>query len=190
MATARQGSGSRAVGSGAGQAGRLGHTSESTPPPAPPASPNGASPAPARFTGYSLRFKLLALVMAAGAVVALTLAYMGMGDDGDAIVQSGGTADVVEELMPARGSQVVAQSTVGIDLTEGWEGTLLIDGQEIPPDEMANDTGLNRVEFTPGDGKVLSALPSGPVCVQAVVWETRTGRTDSSRTVGWCFEVV
>jgi hypothetical protein len=190
MATARQGSGYPAVGSGATQAGRLGHTSESTPPPAPPASPNGHSPAPTRFAGYSLRFKMLALVMAAGAVLALTLAYVGIGDDGDAIVQSGGTNDVVEELIPARSSQAVAQTTVGIDLTQGWEGTLVIDGQEIPPDQLASDTGLNRVEFTPGEGKALSALPPGQVCVQAIVWETRTGRTDDARTVGWCFEVV
>jgi hypothetical protein len=177
------------VGSGAGQRGRLGSTSESTPPHAPPASSNGDSPPSAGFVGYSLRFKLLALVMAAGSVVALALAYTGVGDDDDSIVQSGGNSDMVEELIPARNSQVLQQDTVGIDLTEGWEGSLVIEGQEIPADQLAV-RAPNRVEFTPGDGKVMTTLPTGHVCVQAIVWETRTGRTDDARTVGWCFEVL
>jgi hypothetical protein len=127
--------------------------------------------------------------MAAGSVVALSLAYVRVGDDDDGIVQSGGNSDMVEELIPARNSQVLQQTTVGIDLTTGWDGSLVIEGQEIPAEQVAV-RAPDRLEFTPGDGKVISTLPTGHVCVQAIVWETRTGRTDDARTVGWCFEVL
>jgi hypothetical protein len=202
MATAAQGSCRVVVGPGAVPPCRLGSTSETTPPSAgngatgttpapPPTSPNGDSPPAAPFTGYSRRFKLLAAVMLTVAFGALVLAYQRVSDDdGDPIVRSGGTDAFVEALLPARDSQVVQQTTVGIDLASGWDGTLVVDGREIPPDQLVRRPELNRVEFTPGEGKMVSALPAGRQCVQAIVWETRVGRAGGSRDVRWCFDVV
>jgi hypothetical protein len=175
---------------------RLVDTSEHlTPPTGSPAashaSPNGASPPARPFTGYSVRFKLLASAVVAVAVAAFGLAYLlQSGTDDDAIVRSGGTAEFVERLLPASGSQAVQQATVGIDLAPGWEGTLVVDGVEIPESQLNVRAALNRVEFAPGQGKAFTQLPSGRLCVRAIVWETRIGRAEGARTVSWCFEVV
>jgi hypothetical protein len=155
------------------------------------ASPNGASPPPRPFTGYSLRFKLLASVVLAVAVAAFVAAYVLQSDsEDDDIVRSGGTQEFVEQLLPDSGTQAVQQSTVGIDLAPGWEGRLVVDGREIPESQLNIRAALNRVEFAPGEGRVFTELPSGRVCVRAIVWETRIGRAEGARDVSWCFEVV
>jgi hypothetical protein len=190
-------------GPGFAEADTIRGTSETTPPPSagngatgtrptpPPTSPNGASPRAEPFTGYGWRFKVLAAVMLTVAFGALVLAYQRVSDDdGDPIVRSGGTSAFVEALLPARDSQVVQQTTVGIDLASGWDGTLVVDGREVPDDQLVRRPSLNRVEFTPGEGRVVAALPAGRQCVRAIVWETRVGRGGGSRDVRWCFEVV
>jgi hypothetical protein len=190
MATTAQGTSWAAVGSGAGGPCKLKVTSETTPPTARPASSNGSSPPAPPFAGYSVRFKLVAAIVLTAAIGGLVLAYMGLSEsDSDGIVRSGGTSDFVEELLPAEGSQVVQQTPIGIDLASGWEGTLVVDGREIPPDQLNRRPALNRIEFTPGEGKVLASLPGGRVCVTAIVWETRAGRS-GARNVNWCFDVV
>jgi hypothetical protein len=155
-------------------------------------SPNGASPAPGPFTGYSLWFKLLAAGIVGVAVVAFALAYLVQDDaDNDTnIARTGGTDAFVEQLLPPEDSQAVQQSTIGIDLAPGWEGTLVVDGREIPGDQLNVRSALNLVEFTPGEGKVFTSLPSGHLCIRAVVWETRVGRAEGARTVSWCIDVV
>lgn len=126
------------------------------------------------------------------AVGTFAVAYVLQSDanEDDGIARTGGTAAFVEQLLPAEGSQAVQQATVGIDLAGGWEATLAVDGREVPADQLNVRAALNRVEFTPGEGKVFTALPSGRVCVRATVWETRVGRAEGARDVSWCFEVV
>lgn len=126
------------------------------------------------------------------AIGTFALAYLLESDasDDDGIARSGGTDAFVEQLLPAEQSQAVQQATVGIDLAAGWEGTLVVDGRQIPPDQLNVRSALNRVEFTPGEGKVFSSLPSGRLCVRAIVWETRVGQADGARDVNWCFDVV
>jgi hypothetical protein len=156
--------------------------------------PNGAratgdtDAAPATRPGYSLRLKLLAVGVVALAVALFVVAALTLDEDDDAVPS--GTGDFVEALIPADGSQIPSQSTIGIDLAPGWEGTLIVDGVEIPEDQLNTERrDLYRVEFTPGEGQVFESLPQGPQCVTAVVWEIAAGREDANN-VSWCFEVV
>jgi hypothetical protein len=155
-------------------------------------SPNGASPSPPAFTGYSLWFKVLATVVLTLAAGGFVLAYLVMDDaeNDTGISRTGGTEAFVEQLLPPEDSQAVQQSMVGIDLAAGWEGTLVVDGREIPPDQLTVRSAINRVEFMPGEGKVFTQLPSGRLCLRAIVWEIRLGRAEGARNVSWCIEVV
>jgi hypothetical protein len=36
----------------------------------------------------------------------------------------------------------------------------------------------------------MESLPLGPICAKAVVWDRSAGRSNSERTVNWCFEVI
>jgi hypothetical protein len=168
----------------------------------PPASPNGSRPpgerAPFR---YSTRFRIVAGVILALVVVLGVVAYQMASDSSDdPVASSGGTREFVEQLIPPGDSQVLQQGTVGIDLVTGWTGELSVDGVPIPSSDLdtgqdaaPGDTvssGLERITFTPGPGKVMETLPLGPVCAQAVVWDRAAGRDNSQRTVSWCFEVI
>jgi hypothetical protein len=163
--------------------------SSTVPPATPPStgSPqtNGSSPPPL----YSTRFKIVAALLVALAIGAFTAAYLQVAEDDGDLASSGGTSAFVERLLPESDSQIVQQSPVGIDLTPGWEGTLVVDGIAIPEEELDITESLNLVEFTPGEGKAMTTLPVGKVCASATVWETATGPEDS-RQVAWCFDVI
>jgi hypothetical protein len=103
------------------------------------------------------------------------------------------TDAAVEALTPENDSpNVLRQSVVGIDLVPGWDADLRINGLDIPQDEERNVEGQSQILFTPGEGKVLKALPSGFVQVTAIIWRPIDGQTRErgSRTVTWSFRVA
>ncbi|MFO7280872.1 MAG: hypothetical protein C0P77_010755 [Thermoanaerobacterales bacterium] len=139
---------------------------------------------------YSTRFKIVASAVVAVAVALLVVAVRSFDDGNDDPVLRSGDQDVVEALIPRRDAQVPRQSRVGIDLAIGWEGTLVIDGVEIPADQLDVTPELGLIEYTPGDGKAVEELQPGQNCVSAVIWRSQDGRGVADRTVPWCFEVV
>jgi hypothetical protein len=142
-------------------------------------------------SGYSTRFKIVAPLLVLVALVLLVVAYQRAANSGDdPVLESGGGQDFVEELIPDRNSQVVQQTTIGIDLATGWEAALVLGSQEVPEDQVSVNQALNRVEFTPGPGTVLDALPAGRFCAQAIAWESAVGREAREHPVSWCFTVV
>jgi hypothetical protein len=95
----------------------------------------------------------------------------------------------IEQLIPAPDDQVLQQATVGIDLEAGYEAGLSVNGIAIPPAQLDVTDGLNRVEFQPGQGKIIRNLEAGQNCVVATYWRTATGPADSSSR-SWCFTVL
>ena len=141
---------------------------------------------------YSTRFKVIAMIVLALAIAAFVAAYLATSDEGDDTLGTSGDAtgnEIVEQRIPAPGGQVPQQSTVGIDLLSGWEGTLQLNDVEIPMDQLKLTPELARIEFTPGDGKVVEELQAGLNCVTAIVWPIPEGR-DAAREIPWCFTVV
>ena len=144
----------------------------------------------AKSSVYSTRFKIGAVVVLAVAVTLFGIAINSLGDGGDDPVLQGGDAAVVEALLPRRNAQVPQQTNVGIDLATGWAGTLVVDGVEIPEDELQLMPEIGLVEFTPGEGKAVEQLDSGENCVSAIIWPVSEGRGVSDRTIPWCFDVI
>ena len=97
--------------------------------------------------------------------------------------------DIVEQLFPARDSEVLRQQQVGIDLGPTYTGTLVINGVEIPEEQLQRRPELNQVFFQPGEDLAVEELTPGRNCVTAIVWKETESR-DDSRTVNWCFEVT
>ncbi|HKY66633.1 MAG TPA: hypothetical protein VJM49_09700 [Acidimicrobiales bacterium] len=139
---------------------------------------------------YSTRFKIVAALVITVAVGLLAYAIVGIDDGGEDPVLRGGDEAVVENLIPRRNAQVPQQSNVGIDLVTGWDGTLVIDGVEIPRDQLQLTPEIGLIEFTPADGAAVDQLDSGRNCVSAVIWRVADGRGVDDRTIPWCFEVV
>lgn len=140
---------------------------------------------------YSTRFKIGAALLLAVATAAFVGAYLTLADSGeDPVLSSGGQDEYVEQLIPQRDNQVPQQQPLGIDLVTGWTGVLVVNGTEIPEDELDVTPELGLVQFTPGEGRTVEQLEGGRNCVTAIVWPLSEGRAEGSRNVQWCFEVV
>ena len=146
--------------------------------------------APARRASpYSARFKVVAALIVATAIGLFGIFIWRMPEDNDSVIRSGGTSEFVDLLIPASDSQVPQQATVGIDLAAGWQGVLVVNGQELTADQVHETPALNKIEFTPGPGKVVDRWPAGQTCLLANVWESAVGREEGQRSVSRCFGV-
>jgi hypothetical protein len=137
----------------------------------------------------SLRYRLgvaVALAMAFGALYAGIRATQ----TGEDTTAAGGRQDVVEQLIPRDGAEVLQQAEIGIDLTRGYEGALQINGVEIPVEELRVVPEQSQVFFAPGPDRVFESLPSGTTCATAVVWQQANGRGVDDLTFTWCFDVT
>lgn len=123
------------------------------------------------------------LVAIALIVVAVMMADTGPGSVSD--TAGGG----VEDQIPRPGDQLLRQDRVGIDLAEGWTGTLALDGVEIPETQVTRNPTQNQILFQAGPNKVVTELETGTRCLVARVWEIALG-PGTARTVSWCFEVL
>ena len=133
------------------------------------------------------RYRLLIGVLVVGAGVALLAALRATetGDDAEP------ASEVVERLIPQNGDEVLRQAEIGIDLAPGYEGTILLNGVEIPVEDQRRVPEQNQVFFTPGEGKAVERLLAGPNCVTAIVWKASDGRgTSRDQSVPWCFEAT
>ncbi|MBA3653134.1 MAG: hypothetical protein H0W70_02955 [Actinobacteria bacterium] len=95
----------------------------------------------------------------------------------------------VRHVEPTPGALVLRQTEVSIDLDAGYRGVLNVDGREIPDDQLDRIGGLNRVAFTPGDGKDIKQLAPGRHKVTAIFWPVDRTRDDAGRQFVWNFEV-
>ena len=137
------------------------------------------------------RFRLLIAVMVATAGVALYAGVRATDTGGEDPVTVSGRPDVVEHLVPGAGDEVIRQAELGVDLAPGYDGTLLVNGVEIPTEELRRVPEQNQVFFTPGEGKVVEKLNAGPNCASAIVWKASAGRgTADDQSFRWCFEAL
>ena len=144
----------------------------------------------AETSPYSTRFRVIAALVFAVAVALLVIAVIGLDEGNEDPVLQGGDRAVVENLIPRRNAQVPQQSSVGIDLVTGWDGTLVVDGIEIPRDQLVLTPEIGLIEFMPGPGKAVEELASGENCITAIIWRVSDGRGVDDRTIPWCFDVV
>jgi hypothetical protein len=98
----------------------------------------------------------------------------------------------VEVFVPGSDSPgVLRQAQIGVDLADGWTGVLLINGIEIPEDQLLRVPALNQVFFTPGEGKEIERLEPGDVSATAIIWRPALGETrENGRPVRWRFRVA
>ncbi len=130
-----------------------------------------------------LRRVLLGLAALAGAV-AIVLALLLADTDNNDVTVTGNAA--VDELIPPRSAEVLAQETVGIDLAPGYDAQLTINGVDIPPDQFRHLPNLNRFTFRPDQGKVIERLQAEQNCALVTYWRQEVGPAEAD-TISWCF---
>ena len=97
----------------------------------------------------------------------------------------------VEGLNPLPNAQTVPnQSTITADLQFGMVGVLIIDGREIPDDQVNYVRATGELSFTPGDGQELARLPGGPIRATVIYWPEQGTRETNAREFSWPFTVT
>src|SRR3972149_2331635 len=97
---------------------------------------------------------------AIGAVVVvavLNLAVVAL-DESDTSPGGRTLPSAIDSLTPAPGELVRLQDTVGADLRDDLTGVLLLDGVEIPEDQLERVVPLAQVTFRPGADKDLASF--------------------------------
>lgn len=140
---------------------------------------------------------VLVVACLAGLVVAGTLSATG--EDETAV-----SGSPIVRQVPGDGATVLRQSEVGVELTPGWEGNLVVDGVLVPDEQLEgrDPTATNEMGepvgaegnapyllfFRPGPGKVVEELTTGRVCAAATYFRSADG-PGTARTTTWCFDV-
>jgi hypothetical protein len=104
---------------------------------------------------------------------------------------SGSLPDSVERLIPASGSEVLRQSQVGLDVADGFDAYLVVNGVEIrtAEDGLIKDLGTGLILFQPGPETPVEALNQGTNSVIAFVFDQTDGPT-VAQPVSWRFEAT
>lgn len=110
----------------------------------------------------------------------------------------------VVRRVPAPGAHVLSQTSVGAQLLPGYDGRIIIDGRNIPEDQMdgaapqgspaydprygVRPNNKNKVFFTPGPAKVIDRYRTGEVHITIRFWRIADGPS-AARTISWAFFV-
>jgi hypothetical protein len=151
--------------------------------------------------------KLLAASLAIAVGLVLIVVALSQAVTGDEATQ---LPPAIESITPAPDAvQVLRQTQVVIDLAEGHEGEVTVDGValttvrldelaavDIEPGEQVDvppgavfEPGNGTLTFTPGEGAPIEEFEPGAHTVSVVYWRAVDGR-DTARTYTWTFEVV
>ncbi|MGI9606933.1 MAG: hypothetical protein ACR2P0_12410 [Acidimicrobiales bacterium] len=139
----------------------------------------------------STKQRLVISVVLTTGIGLLVLAGLFAGGSENDITVTGNPA--IDELIPARESEILQRDQVGIDLAVGFEAALTIEsgGQStpVPADQLdTNQRALGRFLFRPGEDRVIEAFAPQSNCVIATYWPVED--RDDVRTIRWCFEVL
>jgi hypothetical protein len=79
----------------------------------------------------------------------------------------------VTDVTPAPNSIVGLIDDVSATLQSGYSGSLVIDGVQIPDDQLDRVVGLNQISFRPGPGKEIGRFRAGDNTAVVEYWEGR-----------------
>ena len=162
-----------------------------------------------RPTGADKRPRRELLLVSIGLGVGLTFVVYGLlsattGRD------SLGYPDAIVDISPAPNDrQVLSQTEISVDLEDGYEATLVLDGIELPTTRLEDVTGVlaepgqqielpptaiydqgnSLIRFEPTDGAPIEKYSVGEHQVTVVFWKIEDGR-GTARSYSWSFEVL
>ena len=125
---------------------------------------------------------VLTFIVALAVAALVYVATEPSGDDGTPLPSA------VEAVSPEPGAQNLRQTTIAADLAAGYTGYLLMDGVEVPRDDLQVVDSLGQVALRPTEDSDYRVLSPGPHCA-TVVYRKIGDRLDQSSSYRWCFSV-
>ena len=121
--------------------------------------------------------------------LAVAMLYVGFTSSVDRSPQDTQRDQRVVTVQPDAGGTSLRQSRIFVQLADNYTGILVVDGVEIPEDQLDHREGLNTVAFTPGPGTETGALKPGQRCAIVVYWPSTSTRAANSHDFRWCWQV-
>ncbi len=128
--------------------------------------------------------RLVSSVLLAVAFVGLYMAFILHDDSPNPKLRP----QAVRTVSPDPGTLQLRQTEIFAELQPAYRGTLSVNGTVIPDDQLDVIDGLNRISFTPGEGRELEELPPGRTCAE-VSFEQITDPDVEPGRYRWCFNV-
>lgn len=95
----------------------------------------------------------------------------------------------VERVFPPGGDLDLRQTTISADLAPGYTGYLLVDGVEVPRDDLQIVPALNSITLVPLPGSDYEELAPGPHCVTVVYNRIGEPESEGAGRFRWCFRL-
>ncbi len=96
--------------------------------------------------------------------------------------------EAVEAVSPEPQAQNLRQTTIAADLAPGYTGYLLMDGVEVPRDDLQIVDALNQVILHPTEDSDYRELAPGRHCA-TIVYRLIGQRESESSDFRWCFSL-
>jgi hypothetical protein len=94
----------------------------------------------------------------------------------------------IESISPERGQLTSLIDTITVDLRNDLTGVLVVDGVEIPEDELQRVKELGEISFRPGPDKIITRFRPGNNEVVVKYWSQKlTNRPANPPSYGWSF---
>lgn len=98
--------------------------------------------------------------------------------------------DVVESITPAAGELTGLVDDVSVDLRDDLTGVLVVDGVEIPEDQLSRVEELGIVTFRPGPEQEFRRFRAGENTVVVRFWPRGAERPDDPPSYSWRFRAA
>jgi hypothetical protein len=132
-------------------------------------TPAAAAPARRRLFQHPGRVAIIAITL----LVTLNLGIFLL-NESDTTAPSDTALPVdIQGVSPAPNALTGLIDTVSVDLADQYTGVLVIDGIEIPEDQLERVVGIQTVSFRPGPDKAISRFRAGVNQVVVKYWDGR-----------------
>ncbi len=95
----------------------------------------------------------------------------------------------IESVEPIQDGLASSSSSIVVDLADDQTGVIILDGTEIPEDQLRRTEDLGIVEFRPGEGREVSRFEPGYHRVSVLYWP-RTGKRSEGQSFSWEFRAA
>jgi hypothetical protein len=137
-------------------------------------------------TPYDRRFRIQFAALFAVAVGAIAIIIYGVFGTDDAELAV--APREIESYSPVDGAIETSQTTISVDLIDNFTGALIVDGVEIPLDQIQSGaTDIGVLVYRPTNDTVTGELQPGEHHVTVEYWPTTQPRESSSRSFRWTF---
>jgi len=120
-------------------------------------------------------------------IAVLNLAVIGLSTSDTSSPEDRTLPSTIDSVMPAPGEIIRLQDTIGADLRDDLTGVLVLDGVEIPEDQLERVVPLAVVTFRPGPGQDLERFETGEHTLEVLYWEQAKPRPANPDSYSWSF---